>query len=253
LQGAEKIVLTLGGSSTNDCGTGMLCAMGAKFFDKNKKIFIPTGGTMCNVAGADLSELQKNISGIEFTAMCDVRNPLCGPAGCASVFAPQKGADSKMVLQLEAGALSLCKVLHLEKYMDIPGSGAAGGLGFATVALLNGMLKRGIDTVLDMYHFSEELSDCDYVLTGEGSFDEQSLMGKTIGGIIERIKKYSTEKKHSPKIVVFCGVNKMQRMTHIPQIQSVNVISTNQSYEYAMCHAKSNLRRSVAKWIQSAF
>jgi glycerate kinase len=251
LQGAEKIVLTLGGSSTNDCGTGMLCAMGAVFFDKNNKPFIPTGGTLSNVVKADFSELQKKIRGIQFTAMCDVKNPLCGKAGCAAVFAPQKGADKKMVLHLDSGAATLCKTLHLEKFMDIPGSGAAGGLGFATVALLNGKLKSGIETILDMYHFSKELLYCDYVLTGEGSFDEQSMMGKTIGGILERVKKIESKNRHFPKVAIFCGVSKIKNFSDISQIQSINVISQNQSLKYAMSHAKSNLRRSVSKWINS--
>lgn len=252
-EGAERILLTLGGSSTNDLGCGSLCALGAKFFDKDNKAFIPIGATMGLVKSADFSELKKNISGINFTAMCDVTNPLCGKYGCARVFAPQKGADKKAVMQLEEGARTLCEVLHLEKFMDIPGSGAAGGLGFATLALLNGRLKSGIETILDIYHFSEELSDCDYILTGEGSFDEQSMMGKTIGGIISRVKKCEKEKAHFPKLAVFCGINKVTDLSAFSQIQSINVISQNQSLKYAMSHAKSNLRRSLSKWMDSLF
>ena len=156
-----------------------------------------------------------------------------------------------MVDHLEKGAQSFCIAVHLEKYMDIPGSGAAGGLGFAAVALLNGTLKSGIETILDMYHFSEELTDCDYVLTGEGSFDEQSMMGKTIGGILGRIQKIENNNQHAPKIVIFCGINKVQNVSVFPEIHSINVISKNQSLKYAMTHAKSNLRRSVKAWLDS--
>lgn len=187
--GCRKIVLGLGGSCTNDGGTGAAAAAGARFFRADGSAFVPTGGTLSEVADLDLSKLQKNFAGVEITAMCDIDNPLFGTQGAAAVFGPQKGAGPEMVARLDAGLRSLdrtavrCLGLRLAQ---MPGAGAAGGLGFGMAAFFGAVLKPGIEAVLDTVNFDALLRDADLVLTGEGKMDSQSVRGKVAAGVSRR-------------------------------------------------------------------
>lgn len=257
--GAEKIILTLGGSSTNDCGLGMLSALGAEFYDKENKSFIPSGGTLCNIAKINLANLKSKIKNTSFIGMCDVKNPLCGENGCSYIFAPQKGADSEMVKRLDKGCRHTAEIFlqnqteNLQKtnstepktdFSLFEGAGAAGGLGFAILAGLNGTLRSGIDMVLDLCNFDERIKDCDYIITGEGSFDYQSLMGKVIGGIISRVQKSNLK----IPVSVFCG--KLGQITTKPEgLADIIEISTGQELSYALSHAHENLEKAAQKWI----
>lgn len=199
-EGCKKIIMCLGGSCTNDLGCGMAAAAGIKFYDKTGKSFIPSGGTLCDIAGVDFSEKSEKLSGIEFVTMCDIDNPLYGETGAAYVFAPQKGADGESVRRLDAGLKSAAKVIDgaIGKEIDfIPGAGAAGGMGAGTVAFFGSKLQMGIDTVLDTVGFSDIISDADYIFTGEGRMDSQSLRGKVVIGVSKAAKK-----KGVPVIVV---------------------------------------------------
>lgn len=189
--GARRILLGLGGSATNDGGCGAAAAIGAVFKDTNGNAFIPTGSTLHRIASVDVKPIEHALKGIHVEAMCDVDNPLCGENGASFVFAPQKGADGHMVRLLDDGLRHFAEVIvhELGKGIDIPGAGAAGGMGAGVVAFFNGRLVRGIDTILDLTHFDELLSDADIVFTGEGRFDRQSLMGKAVGGIAQHTKK----------------------------------------------------------------
>lgn len=238
--GARKVILGLGGSSTNDCGLGMLAAMGGTFLDKNGNSFVPVGGTLLDVEKTDFSKLNLKIQNIQFEAMCDVKNPLYGPNGCSAVFGPQKGADEKMVQRLDAGCRHIAALLNQITDVDFSmteGAGAAGGLGYAVIAGLNGNLKSGIDTVLDLCQFDERINDVDLIITGEGSFDKQSVMGKTIGGILNRSRGIP--------VVVFCGKTDG---TQTSGIKDVVVISKGQNLEYAITHAKENLEKSIKEY-----
>ncbi|MBR5647134.1 MAG: glycerate kinase [Treponema sp.] len=238
--GAKKIILTHGGSSTNDCGLGMLAALGACFYNEDGVSFVPTGGTLGDVKDLDLSMMYPRLIGARFEAMCDVKNPLCGKEGCSYVFAPQKGADEQTVIKLEEGCKHIASLFNLMRDKDFSleeGSGAAGGMGFAVLAALQGKLKSGIDSVLDLCRFEERVSAADVIVTGEGSLDSQSLMGKTIGGIIKRAE--------GKTVYIFCG--HAEKNLCLPANVRVFEISENQELEYALTHAEENLCESIKK------
>ena len=247
--GAKKIILALGGSCTNDCGLGMLAALGACFYNKDGVSFVPTGGTLCEVADIDLSMMYPRLVGARFEAMCDVENPLCGENGCSRVFAPQKGADSKMVERLEKGCRHIAELFNLMRDKDFSlekGAGAAGGLGFAVLAGLFGELKKGIDVVLNLYNFEKELSDCDLLITGEGSFDKQSLMGKAVGGVIEKTNNKNRTLQSSQAslpVYIFCGKSKVD--FDLAENVKVIPISEGQPLDYALAHVEENLEKNI--------
>lgn len=188
-QGCTRIILGLGGSATNDGGCGAACALGAQFLDSQGKSFIPAGGTLGRIAALDLSELQKKLGGAAITCMCDIDNPLFGPNGAAAVFAPQKGATEEQIQILDDGLRHLSEKLLTCTNCDVanlPGAGAAGGMGGGCAALFHAELKSGIETVLDTVGFDALASGADLVITGEGKIDGQSARGKVISGVARR-------------------------------------------------------------------
>lgn len=189
--GTKKVIVGLGGSATNDGGTGMAAALGVRFFRRGGEAYIPTGGTLDQLERIDLSGLDPLLDGAEVTAMCDIDNPLCGPAGASAVFAPQKGADKAMVERLDRGLRNMADVAARtlgRDFSNIPGAGAAGGMGFGMAALLGSCLQMGIETVLDTVGFDSLLDGADLVVTGEGCIDSQSLRGKVVVGVARRAK-----------------------------------------------------------------
>lgn len=200
-KGCRRFLLALGGSATTDCGCGMAAALGIRFSDKNGKEFVPTGGTLSQVAGMDMSKLDPRIAESEFTVMCDVENPLYGEQGAAYVYAPQKGANKEEVLLLDKGLRDICRVIQESTGVDYSGQrggGAAGGVGCGCCAFLGAKLQSGIEVMLEISKFDDRKRDCDLIITGEGKLDYQSLMGKVLSGI----------KRHAGDIpiTVFCGV-----------------------------------------------
>jgi glycerate kinase len=183
--GAKRIMLGLGGVATTDGGAGLVQALGARFTDKSGFELPPGGAALAELSTLDLSRL-RDLSGVEFLVASDVDNPLLGPSGAASVFAPQKGASPDEVKLLEAG---------LERWADVAeeacgrtvreaaGAGAAGGLGFAALLFLGARLRPGIELLLEMLSFSQHLDGARLVITGEGSLDAQSLHGKAPVGV----------------------------------------------------------------------
>jgi glycerate kinase len=193
-KGCKKIVVGLGGSATNDGGVGAAAAIGVKFFDENGKEFVPTGGTLANIKSIDISSRSPLLDGIEIITMCDIDNPLLGEHGAAHVFGPQKGADEKMVLFLDEQLKHLSDVIESDlkkSVVDIPGSGAAGGMGAGMVAFFDSKLEMGIEVVLDTVGFDELLEGTDMVFSGEGKIDFQSLRGKVVIGIAKRTKQHN--------------------------------------------------------------
>ena len=189
--GAKRIVLGLGGSATNDGGCGAAAALGAIFTDNEGRSFVPTGATLKNIAHIDVGELRQRLEGVDVTVMCDIDNPLCGKYGAAAVFGPQKGADARMVRYLDEGLSHLAMCMRRDlgvAVTDLPGAGAAGGMGAGAAAFFDGRLTRGIDAVLDTTCFEEQVKEADVIFTGEGRFDAQSLMGKVVGGVARRVK-----------------------------------------------------------------
>lgn len=190
--GCTKAILGLGGSCTNDGGAGAAAALGAKFTRADGTAFVPTGGTLGEIAALDVSPVAQALQGMELTAMCDIDNPLYGDAGAAAVFAPQKGADAAMVARLDAGLRHLGQVSARclgRDFSHLPGAGAAGGLGFGMAAFCGAQLRMGIDAVLDAVGFDSLLPGTDVVFTGEGKIDSQSARGKVVSGVAARCRK----------------------------------------------------------------
>lgn len=190
--GCSKAILGLGGSCTNDGGVGAAAALGAKFTRADGAAFVPTGGTLGEIAALDVSPVAQALQGMELTAMCDIDNPLYGEAGAAAVFAPQKGADAAMVARLDAGLRHLGQVSARclgRDFSHLPGAGAAGGLGFGMAAFCGAQLRMGIDAVLDAVGFDSLLPGTDVVFTGEGKIDSQSARGKVVSGVAARCRK----------------------------------------------------------------
>ncbi len=190
--GCTKAILGLGGSCTNDGGAGAAAALGAKFTRADGTAFVPTGGTLGEIAALDVSPVAQALQGMELTAMCDIDNPLYGEAGAAAVFAPQKGADAAMVARLDAGLRHLGQVSARclgRDFSHLPGAGAAGGLGFGMAAFCGAQLRMGIDAVLDAVGFDSLLPGTDMVFTGEGKIDSQSARGKVVSGVAARCRK----------------------------------------------------------------
>ena len=203
-QGCTDILLGLGGSATNDGGCGCAAALGTCFFDAAGNSFVPVGGTLADIAHIDVRERCRLLENVRVTVMCDVENPLFGPNGAAWVFGPQKGADDAMAARLDDGLRHLDAAfqqdlgLHLA---DLPGAGAAGGMGAGSIAFLGGTLRSGIEAVLDAVDFDRRLDGTDLVITGEGRIDAQSVQGKVISGIAKR-----TAPRNIPLVAIVGGI-----------------------------------------------
>lgn len=204
-KGCIRFIVGIGGSATNDAGTGMLQALGFKFLNQKGEVLGQGGKTLIDIDKIDHSQVTPLLKKAHFIVACDVRNPFYGPEGAAFVYARQKGADDSMIIKLDKGMQSFAEVIQQETGKDIsliPGSGAAGGLGGGMLALLNAELKSGADLLLDFCKFEEKVSDADLIITGEGSIDRQSLMGKIPGKILQ------TAHKHHIPVIAISGIAK---------------------------------------------
>ena len=189
--GCKRILLGLGGSATNDGGCGCAAALGVVFRNRLGECFCPVGATLDQIASIDTSAARRLLEGVELTVMCDVTNPLYGPSGAAYVFAPQKGADGAMTEELDRQLRQFSSTVERELGIcvaELPGAGAAGGMGGGCVALLGAASKPGIEAILDTVDLDRYLEGADLVITGEGRIDSQSLHGKVISGVVRRAK-----------------------------------------------------------------
>jgi len=190
-QGIRHFIVGIGGSATNDGGTGLLQALGLKFLDAGGKEVGKGGQVLARIAAFDPSGLDARLAGSEITVICDVSNPLTGPQGATYIYGPQKGAQGGTLTQLEMGMENYRQLIlkKLGKDMNqIPGSGAVGGLGAALVSFLGGVLKPGVETILDLVQFNKLLDQTDLVITGEGRIDGQTAFGKVPVGVAKRCK-----------------------------------------------------------------
>jgi len=247
-RGIENIYLALGGSATNDGGTGMLSAMGVKFFDFENKEFIPVGGTLKNIKKIDISNLEKNIKNINFTAMYDVTNFLYGEKGASYTYAKQKGASDQEIILLDEGLKHFAKIVKNQFgiNMNVLGSGSAGGIGGACYAFLKSQMRSGINVILDISNFNEHLKNAHLVITGEGKFDNQSMMGKVINGIAKR-----TTKAKIP-LIVFAGKNEIKNPEQLKKFGVSKIYQTstaNQTFEEIKKSCKDDLRKAIQAFI----
>lgn len=173
--GVERIILGIGGSATNDGGLGMAARLGAKF-DPVKEMYF--GRDLDGLVSAGLGDSASRLRNVLVDVACDVRNPLCGPVGASAVFGPQKGATPDDVRRLDAGLARFAALLGRLDVAEIPGAGAAGGLGFGLAVFCGGRLAPGCRLVMEALDFEKKIAAADIVLTGEGMLDSQSLFGK---------------------------------------------------------------------------
>lgn len=186
-RGCRKFLVGIGGSATNDGGTGMLRALGFRFLDAEGNELIGGGEILERIDQIDDSAARVELADCEFIVACDVTNPLYGPEGAAYVFAPQKGADAAMVERLDRGLRNYARAIEQFNGVEVAsmaGAGAAGGLGGGFKALLGASLERGIDMVLSAMQFSKIIAGSDLVITGEGRIDRQTTMGKAPSGVL---------------------------------------------------------------------
>ena len=231
-RGCRKFLVGIGGSATNDAGTGMLSALGVKFFDSQGQRLKGCGKDLKSIAQIDMSSLVPEARKSEFIVACDVNTPFCGLNGAAHVFAPQKGADPQMVKALDDGMYSFAKIIAEQFQKDIiplSGAGAAGGLGGAFKAFLNARLTKGIEMVLDAIGFDSILEGADLVITGEGRIDFQTATGKTAAGILRHAKQ-----KGIPTLAIGGSVEICQELKEMGFIGIYSIINTPISLEKAM-------------------
>ena len=202
-RGCKKIIVGLGGSSTNDGGTGAAAAIGVKFYNKWGNEFIPVGGTLKDIKRIQMAGRSKVIENVEIVTMCDIDNPMYGKTGAAYVFGPQKGASKDVVQELDKGLINLCENIKTNlgiNLKDVSGGGAAGAMGAGMIAFFDSKLQMGIETILDTVNFNDVISDADMIFTGEGKIDTQSLRGKVVIGVAKRAKN-----KNIPVTVITGG------------------------------------------------
>ncbi|WP_353740766.1 glycerate kinase [Pseudomonas fluorescens] len=200
--GAQRVILAIGGSATNDGGAGAMQALGVKLLDAQGQTLSPGGLALAQLARVDLSEIDPRLAQARFDIAADVNNPLCGPHGASAIFGPQKGASPVQVEQLDRALghfADHCATALNNDVRDEPGSGAAGGLGFAAKAFLGAQFKAGVEVVAELVGLADAVSGADLVITGEGRFDAQTLRGKTPFGVAR------VAREHGVPVIVIAG------------------------------------------------
>ena len=200
--GAETIIVGLGGSATNDAGAGLLQALGVRLLDGNGNDLKHGGAALADLATIDISTMDPALKNVAITAACDVTNPLTGPTGASAVFGPQKGASKDDVATLDASLAHFAQVIDSQLGVavnDVPGAGAAGGIGAALKGFLNAEFRPGIAIVIEQSGLDAAAQWADVVFTGEGSIDFQTKFGKTPAGVAE------TAKRHGKPVIAVAG------------------------------------------------
>lgn len=241
-RGVQKIVLGIGGSATNDAGMGMAAALGYAFPDEASQLLEPVGGNLSKVHRIE----GEWPAAIEVEVLCDVDNPLYGPKGAAQVYGPQKGATPEVVKVLDAGLKHFARVLetHTGKALaDVPGAGAAGGLGAGAMAFLNARLLPGIETIMAYTEFEAALKGVDLIVTGEGKIDGQTSSGKLISGIARKAAA------HNIPVLAFCGALEASaaEVRALGLMAAFPILAQPQSLEEALRHTAVNLEQTAAR------
>ena len=248
--GVKDFIIGLGGSATNDGGLGILEALGWRMFDAKGELLKGNGEGLTRVA-ALLPPENITYSGIRIKLLCDVKNSFYGPAGAACVFASQKGANEKDISILDEGLRNLNRLfvsLGGEDVSSMPGAGAAGGIGGMFLSLFGAEMRSGIDEVLDLCRFEELLDNADFVITGEGRIDSQTLGGKTLSGVVDRVKDRRVG------LIGFCGSldhSAVEKLISAGFTSIYPITQVGESLSEAMQPeiARRNLVKAVKKWV----
>lgn len=241
--GCRSFMIGIGGSATNDAGTGMLRALGYRFLDKNGEETDGTGKSLHSIYSIDKSGRMPELKDANFTIACDVNNPFSGSNGAAYVYAPQKGANKQMVAKLDEGLESLRKLIEAETGIDlntVSGAGAAGGLGGGFVAFLNARLKPGIEMILEAVDFDKHLQNANLVITGEGKIDRQTGMGKAASGVLDAAKK-----RNIPVIAIGGSIEDVENLNKRGFLSVFSIVPYPISLEEAM--QKENSRENTTQ------
>lgn len=253
-QGCKHFIITLGGSATNDGGTGMLEALGVQFFDAQGKKLRMCGQALQYIASINVDSFDTRLKNCDFIIAGDVNNPLLGGQGASVIFAPQKGADASMVAILESGMKNFVEqsqhlfdsAEYLSKYA---GSGAAGGMGFALMTYCQASMQSGFEWLAKINHLDKRLKEIntrpDLIITGEGCFDQQSLQGKLVGCLCQRAEHYQIP------IAIICGQqqSKLDDTLLNSNIHIYCLKDQQMSLEYSMNNVKKLLQHKVLRVI----
>jgi glycerate 2-kinase len=241
-QGAKRIVLAIGGSATNDGGTGIATALGYEFLDEGGQPVTPTGENLERIAQIDDSEVQFERNEYRIEALCDVDNPLFGPAGAAHTYAAQKGASEKDIPRLDEGLRHLAIILqehYGQDYAHAPGAGAAGGLGAGAMAFLGAHLRPGAEAIMEYTSFDKQLREVDLVITGEGKIDGQTLRGKLIHAVAHRAGEAGIP------VIALCGTLEAspEQIRKIGLLAAFSILQRPQHLDEAIAETASGLER----------
>lgn len=214
-EGVKRIIIGLGGSSTNDAGLGMLMALGIMFYDYDGDSLAQGGLQLARLQQIDETKFNPKVLDTVFAVACDVTNPLCGPLGASAIFGPQKGANLEQVAMLDNALDNFATICsqHFDNKdsQNIAGAGAAGGLGFALMTFCNAKLQSGFDTVATAVNLAHHIASADLVITGEGKLDAQTSMGKVASGVSQLAKA------HNKPVIAICGsVDPVETTQNIP-------------------------------------
>ena len=242
-KGAKNITLFIGGSATNDAGIGMASALGYGFYCSKNKLINPIGKELINISKIDSKNVNINFSKIKFTVVCDVKNLLFGKQGAAFTYGKQKGASPEQIELLELGLINFSNQVqeHLKKDIGtLEGGGAAGGLGAGAVCFLNAEIKSGIDFVIEQTKFKDHINNkVDFIITGEGSVDKQTLEGKVVKGVSEIANKYKIP------FYIVAGVVKDKRLIEekLKPAGLNSIMELNVSFEDAIKNAEKHIKK----------
>jgi glycerate kinase len=232
--GCTRVILGIGGSACTDGGAGLVRALGARLFDRKGEDLAEGGAALAAAASLDVTALLRRLAGVEVVIACDVDNPLTGPSGAAATYGAQKGADAAQIDELDTALGHWADIVTRETGRDLrdaPGAGAAGGVGFAARALLGAKLRPGIDLVLDLAGFQQQLSGVDLVITGEGALDEQTLHGKAVVGVAAAAGAAGIP------VVAVCGTNRLEPA----RLRQAGIVAA-----YALTDLEPDVRRCIA-------
>ncbi|MFW2044998.1 glycerate kinase [Acinetobacter variabilis] len=248
--GVKKIIIGLGGSITNDGGSGMAQALGVQFFNATGGVMQVCGGNLNQIDRIDFSRLDSRLKNTEILIASDVNNPLCGPNGASVIFGPQKGATSEMVQQLDRNLRHFADLVETSldiSFKNFPGAGAAGGLGFGLMAFAGAKLQSGVALIMEQNRLAEKIADADYVFTGEGKIDHQTALGKTPFGVAQVAQQLNKP------VIAFAGLvgEGIESLYQAGFSQIVGINPPDCLLKDALKNAEINLKKAVVQAVQN--
>jgi glycerate 2-kinase len=259
-RGVDEIIMGVGGSATNDGGMGMAESLGVVFYDASGNRLAGNGGNLSHVRSFDSSQVHPRLAKVKFTIFCDVDNPLHGQNGAAYVFAPQKGADKAMVLELDRGLKHYQKILETDDpikairaipriTVDFPGAGAGGGLPASLKAFASLNIRRGMDFIAEFTNLEEKIRSADFVITGEGKVDSQTLSGKVVKGVADLAKK------NHKRLAIIAGKNDLDHkgLAELGAVALVTLVGDGLSEQEAIKNASQLIKTKVREQIIPLF